>query len=317
MLRALTLAAVLIGCNGDKGTHTGDTAPTTTPAPVEVVDSYTQTLNSPVDILWVLDRNWTDGLSALDADLLNYEFQLLLLADPSWKIGILDSTAQGQSDGIISPQLATWPNGNPIGTKPPQGPSKIRESIHLALELRKDNQINRDFVRPGADLYVIVFTGAEDASQDPPPGTGVTSEISQKDFNTWFEGFQPSATKRLSVITTSDATKYWGKHLQGGGILYEVGSFRKALQTLFLDAIGQKTVFPLSQVPATPPDTVVVRYRQHDTDYVLGADYSYDPATNTIAFDKVIPPPGAIVEITYLPADEATQTSPTSTSTGG
>jgi len=315
MLRALTLAVVLIGCNGGKSDHTGDTGPATPPGPAEITDSYTQTITSPVDMLWVIDRNWSDGLAALDEDLLDYEFQLLLLADPSWKMGMLDSTTENQNDGIIYPQFSTWPNQNPIGTKPPQGPSKVREAIHLALELRKDNHLNQDFIRPGAGLYVIVFTDAEDASQDPPPGTGVTSQISQKDFNTWFEGYTPSATKRLSVITTTDAKKYWSKHLEGGGILYEVGSFRKAVQTLFLDAIGQKTVFQLSQVPADPPETVTVTYRNHDTDYALGDDYSYDPVTNTISFDKLIPPPDAIISITYLPEDGATQ--PSSSSSGG
>jgi hypothetical protein len=312
MFRVLTLALVLGACNGGKDTQTGDTGPTTT-APSEVTDTWTQTLSGPVDILWVLDRGWTSGLAALDRDTLDDEFELFLLSDANWKFGVLDATAEGSDFGLITPQFSAWPAPDPFGTKAAEGPSRVREVIHLALELRKDANDNQDFIRSDAGLYVVVFTDGKDESENPGTGTGVTSQISQDDFDVWFRDFQPSDYKKLSVITTGDGTNYWSKHLQGGGILEETGSFRKAIQGVFLDAIGQKVTFPLSQVPADPPATARVTYREHATDYVIDADYAYDPVSNSITFLKVIPEVNSTISVTYLPSGDL---APTGTTTG-
>ncbi|MEQ1568490.1 MAG: hypothetical protein ABMA64_22830 [Myxococcota bacterium] len=309
MLRALTrsvlafsVASAVACTDGDEAT--GETGKTD-PEPVPITDSFVQTLTSPIDILWAIDPEWTEAMDTIDRDLEDAVFEILLLADPSWKVGVIDTTATGSKFGIIGTQLTAWPAKDPFAIPSTGGSSKVREAIHMALELRKDQGQNGDFIRSDAHLYVIVMTARVDESE-APSGTTTTgipsSAISQQDFDAWFAGFQPSDSTRLSVITESSAKSYWNGHLKDGK-LFEAGSFRSVMKSAMLDAIGQDTVFELTRQPTEPPPIVSVTYRSKVTDYVLGTDYQYDPIENTIAFVDVVPPPEATIEVTYLPLD--------------
>jgi hypothetical protein len=315
MLRVLTLGLLASCTNGnDDGTgHTGDTEPEV----VEVTDSWTQTLTSPVDILWVVDSGWTEALDTIDRDMLDKVFELLLIADPSWKMGIIESTNQGADFGVIDKQWSTWPGPDPFEAKTPEGPPRIRESIHMALELRRDHPQTEEFIRSDAHLYVVVLSNSVDESTEPTgTETGPTTAISQAAFDQWFADYTPSESKRLSVITDGAARNYWEDRLMGGGILVEIGAFRSAMETIVLDAINQRTTFTLTQVPAEPPELVTVTWREQVSEYAQGKDFTYDPVTNTIEFTKVIPPRDSIIAVTYLPAEPGAAPDPTTTASG-
>lgn len=313
--------SLLVACSGgDDKTPPKDTSPD---GPQPITDTWSQELISPVDILWVVDGGWSEGLDALDRDLENDVFELLLLADPSWKMGLTDATQMGSKFGVISPQWTTWPGPDPFETPQQSDKPRIREAIHMALELRKDTPPNSEFIRSDAHLYVVVFTNSEDKSEDPTGETTTgtpSSAISESDFVKWFGDFQPSDSKRLSVVTDSSKVEYWSEKVLGGGIVTEVGSFRTALRTIVLDAMGQKTVFTLTTVPAEPPEVASVTYREKRTDYALGQDFDYDPIANTISFIDVIPPRDSVISVTYLADDAAaatTPSTPSTTSSGG
>ncbi|MEZ4235859.1 MAG: hypothetical protein R3F59_06790 [Myxococcota bacterium] len=304
-------AGLALGCNGDKDTTTGDTAPTDT-GPTEVVDLLPQTVVEAVDILFVLDATWADGLAALDENVLDHGFETLLLADPNWRVAMIDPAAAGNSFGVLGPKFETWPfPQDPFGLPTHAGESKVRQAIYTALELRKELEQNSTFLRGDSDLYVIVFTDGKDATDD------VSDGISQRDFAQWLQALKPDNQVRLGAITTPERAEYWGNHTVGDGLVFEVGSFRRALEEQFREAIDQKVTFQLNYTPTEPPATADVIYRNHRTVYELEQDYTYDDLTNTITFIDVVPRVESVVRVIYETEDAVSggETTTTSSST--
>ncbi len=302
-MKRLFILSALVACKGDDPADTG-VAPDS--GPVDFVDVIRQELITPVDILWVIDSSWADGKTELqDQELMNSTFETLLLADPSWRMGILDSAASNLSFGLIRDKFETWPYPAGAFDLPnSSNPPKTRDAIYTALDLRLEQPQNKEFIRSNAHLYVLVFTDEDDDASE---------EITENAFQEWLRDFQPSNSKRLSVITVSDKRDYWAEQTVGG-IVYTVGTnFEKAIDTMFLDAMGQRTTFPLSYVPVEPPAVVTVVYREHGTDYTIDLDYQYDAEANTISFDKVVPPPGAEIRVAYQTEDDVVELTPTTT----
>lgn len=304
MRLALFLPLTVLGaCSGnDVPDDTGD--PPAPAGPVEYTDVFAQELITPVDILWVIDGGWVSGIQALDDDLLDDTFETLLLADPSWKMGVLDSAARGPAFGTLLGSFETWPPPPFIfDLDQPDDSSRPRDAIYNALDLRLEATQNKDFIRSNAHLYIMVYTDRADASD----------EIEEDEFQQWLTDFQPSDSKRMSVITVADQQDYWADQAQGG-IVYDVGSFEKAINTVYRDAIGQRTTFTLSYAPIEPPVLASIVFREHATEYLLDIDYEYDPTAHTISFLKAVPPPDSEVHVTYETADEVvTLTTPTTT----
>lgn len=275
----------------------------------QVTDEIPQTLTTPVDILVVLDGSWDglfNGLELNDNAALDNGFQALLLADPNWRIGILDSTTSGQAFGIIRLKFETFPYPSAAFRAPnPSGPPESRQAVYTALQLRGELAANADFIRPDAHLYVMVLTDNEDASDDD------ADAVTRPAFKSWFDDFTPSKSKRLGVYTTAAHADYWKERTLGGGTVFSGTSWLKGMETMFLDAIGQKKEFPLKYTPREVPETVQVLYRDHTTDYVIDDDYTYDAETNAITFLTEVPPVKSSVLITYVTDDTVVETTPT------
>lgn len=291
------LAALVAGC------HRPDTIPQIDNihlGPYQAVDRIPQNLISPIDILMVFDGSW-DGmfnqLDDTDSDIRDEIYSTLLEADPNWRIGILDSTVGGQQFGIIRDKFETYPAPASAFRVPnPSSPSKVRQAVYTALELRRELPDNVEFLRPDAHLYVLAVTDNEDASDDDPEA------ISKNDFEDWFAELAPSKTQRLGTLTIPDRADYWRNHVVDGAV-FEGDAFPRGFETMLLDAIGQKKTFPLSHVPINDPEIVNVVYRDHKTEYVHGDDFTYEEEANTITFRVEVPPVGSVVEIPYLTAD--------------
>lgn len=295
----MLVAAWWLGCSGDKDTtvpdHTGTTEDT---GPEQVTELFPQDMISPVDILWVLDGTWdfTDGLS----DAIDPMWEVLLLADPSWQMGVLDATASGSRYALLTKQWSTWPPPNNAfsvsnGTLAP----RFDETLYSALELRGTNVANKDFLRSGASLYTIYVTDAdEDAS--------ATDTITRRDFLSWYEGLREDA--RIAVITDAGNQRYWKDRTVGASTFVAGNNEKVVVRDAILEAVGLQTKFVLEHEPMEPPTTVEVIYRDHATEYELDTDYAYDPVSREIAFKKVIPPPDSVVRVRFLVAPETSTT---------
>ncbi len=306
------MALLLAACSGDDEptpTPTADTATTT--APQLVQDVFIQTIVTPLDILWVVDGTWTDGLTALD-EALDDGMETLLLADPNWRMGVLAAdTSSNQTRGVIRSVFESWPlppTQDPFSVSS-AGPPRVREAIWTAFEERLEK--NEEFLRPEADLYVLVYTDREDQTVD--------DVISELDFVEWFEALELSQDKRIGVLTTSDTGPAWRQITNTtGGTVFEAGGFKRGLETLLLDAMRQEKEFRLSRIPAAPPEEVIVVVRERGTVYEIDDDYTYLPDSNKIAFDRYVPPPGAQIRIEYYEYVEGQEpTEPTEPTTTG
>lgn len=297
------LALALLACSGDDTTT--DTTPTVDTALPFVEDVFLQTVHPKVDILWAVDAAW-DG--ELDDMVVTSAMETLLLAGTDFRMGVLDTTETTNEKGLILKKWEAWPvpaGAFSLGTA--GGPPLVRESIYTALELRKDVGLNREFRRTDAHLYLLVFTEVDDGSDDDP--------IGRRDFLDWARALN-SDSVRLGAITTADASTSWSnlaEDLGDPGVIFEAGSFRKGVDTLMRDAIGQKVQFTLSQVPTDPPEELVVSVREQETVYEIEADYAYDPTANTVTFNKYVPPPGAEIRVRYLVDEPVEPTTPEET----
>jgi hypothetical protein len=292
----MLVAAWLVGCNGDKDTTPTDHSATTEDTgPTEVVDLFTQSMITPVDILWVLDGD--AGLSGDLTDAIEPMWETLLLADPSWQMGVLDANATGARYALISKIWSTWPPpNNAFAIGAPTASARFDETVYSALELREASPSNKDFLRSGASLYTIYVAGSEDASNE--------ETISRRDFLAWYEGLREDS--HIAVITDRDGRRYWEDRTVRAS-MFEVGNNEKVqIREALLEAIGLETSFTLTSSPLAPPESVEVIYRDHADVYELETDYAFDPASNTLSFKKVIPPPDSIVRVIYQVATGTT-----------
>src|SRR5688500_20290881 len=92
----LALSPSLVGCGSndkDKDDAVDTDEPVDTAEPL-VEDVFVQDLLSPIDILWVVDPGWEKGMDDLEEEALEGAWETLLLADPSWRIGVIDATIE-------------------------------------------------------------------------------------------------------------------------------------------------------------------------------------------------------------------------------
>jgi hypothetical protein len=284
----MVIATWLLGCNGDDTTTPPEhSTPIEDTGPELVTDLFAQDMITPVDILWVLDRDF-DLVGNLP-DAIDPMWEVLLLADPSWQMGVLDASAGGNRYALLTKVWGSWPPPNgafTVGT--PAEAARFDETVYSALALRSNAPENKEFRRSGASLYTVYVTEAEDASD--------REVVSVRDFADWYASL--SSTARIGVITSSDGRNYWRDRTVGASI-FEVGSEKAAVRGAILEAIGLEVTFELTNTPSEPPREVEVIYRDHATIYELDQDYTWSAPDNTISFKRVIPPPDSTVRVIY------------------
>jgi hypothetical protein len=316
-MRWIALTAFLAACESDGDGGDADGGDTDTDLPW-ITDSIAQTTLERVDIVWLVDPEWDEGVDAL-SDVATAGTEVLLIADTDWKQGTLNVTGGTASKdwGKFHSVWSSYPGpNNAFKVLPPGQPltdARHRDALYTALELKATIPQNEDFIRSDAHLYVIVLGDRVDQSTDTP--------ISYADFLTWLEGLT-SDSKRLGAIVGEDSVLDYftsvSEDVGGGGFLYQVGSFTQAVQGQMRTAIQQRDAFPLSEIPSEPPRSVTVDVRNEETTYKIDDDYRYDAENNAIVFHEYVPPPGAHVIVRYLPVGIETPPPLTETAdTGG
>lgn len=295
---AVALALALVACGNDDDTATDTDTDTQEPVDTDsplVEDVFPQDLITPVDILWLVDPGWEEGMANLE-EAIDEGYETLLLADPDWRFGLLDATIDPQTSqfGLIGSKYETWPPpSSAFDFGAPDGPPRVRDTLYAALELRRDHEQNVEFLRSDAHLYVLVYTDREDASAD--------AELTRPEWRTWFEALQPSDSKRLGALVHDDVRGYWDNQLVGDATVYTAnkpGDFRKGVPAMLREAMGQRTEFTLTHLPTAPIAEVKVVYREHQQIFEEG-EYSFSTSTNAIVFEDFVPPVGSEVHVSY------------------
>jgi hypothetical protein len=307
-MRHIALALALVACGNndeDKATDTDTDEPADTDLPY-VEDVFPQELISPVDILWVVDPGWSEGMDQLE-EALDKGYETLLLADPDWQFGVLDATVEPQTSnfGLIGAKFQTWPPPpTAFDFGAPDGPPRVRDTLYAALEQRRDHDRNADFLRSDAHLYVLVYTDQEDRSAD--------ADLTRVEWRSWFEGLQPSESKRLGALVDDEVRGYWDDQLVGDAtvtVATKPNDFKKGVPAVLREAMGQRTEFVLTQLPTAPIAEVKVVYREHKQVFEEG-EYTFSTSRNAIIFEDYVPPVGSEVHVTYegvpFTADEPT-----------
>jgi len=313
-MRWLALIALAACQNGGNDDTTAEDSDTDLPW---ITDSIAQTTLERVDIVWLVDPEWDEGVDAL-ADVATAGTEILLLADTDWKQATVNVTGGTESKefGVFHAVWSSYPGpANAFNVLQPGKPltdARHRDALYSALEVLGTIPQNEGFLRSDAHLYVIVLGDRVDMSTDDP--------ISYDDFLTWLAAL-PSDSKRLGAIVGIDPVlEYFttmSEDIGGGGYLYQVGSFTQAVQGQMRTAIQQRDAFPLSEIPSEPPRTVTVDVRNEETVYHLDDDYLYDSDTNAIVFHEYVPPVGAHVIVRYLPVGVETPAPPTTATETG
>jgi hypothetical protein len=287
----------VLGCEGG-GDGTEDTNDGTDTDLPWIDDVIAQTTYEKVDIAWLIDPEWDEGVTHLN-EVVQDGAEVLLLADADWTQGVINvsSPASGPNFGLFARRWQSYPPPpNPYTVGQAFEDPKHRGAAYTALDLKAQVPQNEDFVRSDAHLYLIVLGDRVDATPD--------ELITRPAFLDWLDGL-PSDSKRLGAIVGIDEVKAYFETLSAdvgpGGLVYQVGSFSQAIQDQMRTAINQRSSFPLSQIPSEPPRHVTVDVRNEETEYDLDTDYLYNAVLNEITFLEYVPPVGSQVLVRYLP----------------
>jgi len=291
------LALALVGCAGDGNdtVPTGDPGVTVTaPEDPRVEDTFIQEINDPVDVLWVVDGHWTNGVTQVST-VLAEAMDVLLIADPDWRMGVLSAdVSNAESRGKIQGVFETWPPPNGIlNVASSLAPARVRDAVYSALT--ENLERNGDFVRADANLYILAMSDMVDSSGD--------EIIAPTDWATWFQTVDVTSSTRMGVLTTPSSAPSWSVVTSTtGGQVFQPSTdaeFRTAVRNLLYDALGQQREFLLTREPADPPSFIEVVIREHATYFFLNIDFTYDDLRNSVEFVEYVPPPGAEIRIPY------------------
>jgi hypothetical protein len=304
---------VAVGMNGEGSNNSVQT------------DVYNQGSGNMVDILWVVDDSGSmeaeQALVAQNfstfigfADSLGIDYQVAVTttevtnldsAGKIWACTGFDRVIRSSDpDRVQAFQCAVSVSAPPNGNTPPnQGSSGEKEAglgaAKLALEEPVLSSDNAGFVRFDASLAVIVVSDEEDQSDGP-----VDSYV------TFFRNFKgdPNLVSVSAIAgdvpngcTDADAgTRYQQAALALNGEFESIcaPSWDTMLMNIGLDAFTRRTSWPLSR--EAEPGTISVRVNGATVPESATNGWTYDPASNSVAFHgDAVPPDGASIEITY------------------
>ncbi len=303
-------------------------------------ETFVQDLKPKADVLFTIDDScsmapYQTSLANNFASFISYA----QAANVDWQIGV---TTTDMDDGY-PPPLPGLP-GQPAGPKgrllgdannpkilTPATPdvanlfsarvnvgmegSAIEQGLEpslLALTPPLSVNENAGFVRPDANLAVVVVTDARDQS-GKPSSYYVNSFLNIKGFNNGsmfsfnaIAGFNPRPPATCVYDGGPDDGTYAGVVQQTNGIREEICTpdWATSLQGLGKSAFGFRTTFHLTSVPdAAQPITVRINGVEVPANAGGVMQWRYDPVANAVVFDPAaVPDPGETMEITYYVA---------------
>lgn len=329
----------------------------------QVVETFSQSDNPKVDLLWVIDNSFSmqqeiDFLRAtsdeifqalVDADI-DYQTAVIstdMLGSQSSPCGFVGPSPQGDwrrgscgffSDGDDREQRNEWRIVDRLSVPTPAdvfrrvtdlpfpGPPVERglQAMVAALTPPQSLGWNRDFIRPDADLAVIILSDEADQS----PGS-IDSNVAA------IQALKPGTDTvfRLSAVVPPDLTRCrTGQSIQNcppGALVRIQNNYRQAAfltngvalssalpddaslevkqelygQILFdatFASVSLRSFFPLRDTPAPGSLLVLVDGVPLPAEAPGGANWTYDGGANRIEFtDRGRPAPGTSIEVRY------------------
>jgi hypothetical protein len=332
-----TLALMLLACGGEAkldsgaGDDTGDTvapttsptattpttAPTTTPDDGWRVDSFT-IAPTALDLLFVIDNSCSmaeeqEQLAVIAPQI----FEFLYLTD--FHLGVvstdMDSAAhRGKlqytgADPYLHPDSVdaeTHFVSRVIMGTGGSGDEQGRAATYTAIS---GGSPNKGFIRPDADLHIVVLSDEDDHSGSDP--------ISTTDFADYLNGLDKTVHFSSIVGQEGCCDSVFGDEEEGLEYSWttdQVGGLHADIQSddwsNTIDQIGRlsfedRISFVLAEVPddldaievAAHIDGITFLFLQH-------ADWNYDAGDNSVNFMDFVPSNGAVIDITYTVAVE-------------
>lgn len=323
------------------------------------VDRFDQTDTNRVDLLWVLDNSNSMNF-ALDLVEQGSEaiFEVLDDSDIDYQTALVTTDVVGTSeapctflrsepgDGWLRGSCGFFSDGDEIVQRPdwkiitertrpsprraftglldvPRGGPVVEsglEAMRLALTPPRITGWNLGFLRPDADLAVIVISNEDDQ--------GPRSVVFYTQLLTALKGFAGRRATINSIVppvvcfggtevsgrcVPIGPNRYIEAALRTGGIVENIGvdpeatpeeqatEFADKLFNVVFSSTSLRALFPLSEVPA--PGTLEVRIDGGVVDPVSpagGLNWAYEPSGNRIRFtERGRPAPGASLEVQY------------------
>lgn len=286
-----------------------DTATDTAP-PVEPVEPITDvfTYAAPtVDLFFVVDAS-TSMIDEVDV-LIGALDNIVATWDAlgiDYHAGVVDMDESPTHGHLLTVDGYRWadPSHPEPGTLLRQlvgsvsDPSSVeagRAAAYKALNLTDAGEPNEGFLRADSELAIIIFGDADDQSTNQP--------VSPSEFVDYLNGLR-SEPEMVSLHAIAATTDYMSMSTAVGGIVWSIDNspFGPVLDAI-TDSFERTNIFALS-APAVP-ESVLVRVIETDAvESTLAANILvYDAVANTVDLDAYLPSPGAVVEITYEPAD--------------
>jgi hypothetical protein len=235
------------------------------------IDTFQQTPNPMVDILWVVDNS---GTMADERQLLGERFDQfmtrLLVSDADYHIGIIstdtdDANHSGRLQGdprVISRNTADPQAAFAANVMLPETDSRTErglDAMYLALseDLLVDH--NAGFLRAAASLFVIVVSDEDDHSMGRP-----------KFYSRWLDHFKGAGNENqvnLSAIVgqapdgcagAEPGARYLQVQVETNGLFHSICSedYGPVVEELGINAAGLRRKFYLSEMPQQ--DTIQV-----------------------------------------------------------
>jgi hypothetical protein len=281
-------------------------------------DSFTQDQQPRADILLVVDDSGSmfDKQTNLANNFTSF-IQYAVSANVDYQIGVV--TSDVALNGVLRPTTGggrflrnTTPNVQTafgslvrVGTLG-SGTEQPLESATRALTSPNIAGANVGFVRPDANLAVVVVSDADDQSSQPTSyyenqliNVKGFSRLSNFTFSV-IGPFLNSAPSGCSYDGGGNATRYTSLTTRTGGVREEIcnTNWSTALQGLGRTAFGFRTQFFLTNTPdQTGGQTLTVLINGQPAP---PSTYSFDAASNSVRFNpNATPQPGQTLTIDY------------------
>ncbi|MCB9671567.1 MAG: choice-of-anchor D domain-containing protein [Alphaproteobacteria bacterium] len=282
---------LIVASNDPRGDQTADQSASTDYAD-DASEQLTVPVNPPVDILFAVDQSCSmdDNSQLLAANFSTFIGQIGAVTG-DWQIGVANVDNGCFNAGILTPttpNFAALFSAAVVEGDDPGGLATLSEKLlqltDLALSKTGPGECNAGFVRPGAQLNVIVVS-------DEPNRSALTWDAYMTSYQSYLT--DPDLLTVSAVIDASNCSLGGGGYPEivnatGGVVLDLCGDWAADI-----DDLGATTVSSVDELQLTQPaaeGTIDVTIAGS-----AASGWTYDPAANAISFD---PPLGEGTTVT-------------------
>lgn len=321
----------------------------------EQTDTFRQAPNNQVDILWVIDdsNSMQEEQETLQSGFTSFAGRLEE-SGADFHIGVISTSFEytDPTRGVLigdppyltndDDYLAEFSERAVVGTGGSDKEKGLEAGLYaLQPVMNVAGGANEGFVRPDAQLLVIVVSDEEDCSdrgalEGQPGSTCYTKFDELAPVSSFVTGYrelkdQPDLVSFGAIIGTPQSTcddqvegsRYAQVVRLLGGIMGDIcqSDWSNVLSAFGVTASGIRTRFQLTE--AAEPDTIVVTVDDEKVQESPVAGWTYDEQTWFLEFHgDSVPPRGSVIGVTYtirpgVPSPPADETQPTTTPTGG